>query len=342
MLPSERSMRILTAQLPIVLLCLGPALRGTVAADPAQSSAVEQPKAKIKITIGKETTYITEPLGPDGYPDYVEAINQIYSRGVTPENNAAVPLIQAFGPRALPEPTREQALQRLGMTPLELFGTGQYLVRPDDVIGRWRSEHPKEAVKLSDDDLWAQFDAAGERPWSENEFPLVAQWLTANEQPLETAIEGIYRAKCYYPYLSAQHDLPPLCGVNLRLANDSRELANMLVSRANLRVKRGETEAAWHDLVACHRLARHIGRGGLFVEGLIGCVIEKAAAPGDAALAHYGALSAHRAMQMHAELRALPALPDLIEKADTAERFAMLDALLYLAHVPDSGRLKKV
>ena len=42
------------------------------------------------VTISKETTYITEPLRADGYPDYVAALNQRFSQGVTPENNAAV------------------------------------------------------------------------------------------------------------------------------------------------------------------------------------------------------------------------------------------------------------
>src|SRR5437660_9603045 len=36
-----------------------------------------------KFTVSKETTYFVGPLDRDGYVDYVAAINQHYSRGVT-------------------------------------------------------------------------------------------------------------------------------------------------------------------------------------------------------------------------------------------------------------------
>src|SRR4029078_1861738 len=73
-------------------------------ASPPEEKAkpASEDKSKPKITISKETTYITEPLRPDGYPDYVAALNQRMSLGVTPENNAAVLLQKAFGPSEIP------------------------------------------------------------------------------------------------------------------------------------------------------------------------------------------------------------------------------------------------
>jgi hypothetical protein len=60
-----------------------------------------------KITISRETTYFTGPLRPDGYVDYLAATNEYCSKGVTPENNAAGPLIQAFGPGEIDKDLRE-------------------------------------------------------------------------------------------------------------------------------------------------------------------------------------------------------------------------------------------
>src|SRR3712207_869637 len=51
-----------------------------------------------KIIISKQTTYITSPLRPSGLPDYEEFLRQKLRDGVTPENNAAVLLIQAMWP----------------------------------------------------------------------------------------------------------------------------------------------------------------------------------------------------------------------------------------------------
>src|SRR5713101_3375645 len=49
-------------------------------------------------TISKETTYVTGPLDKDGYIDYAAALNERLGKGVTPENNANVPIWKALGP----------------------------------------------------------------------------------------------------------------------------------------------------------------------------------------------------------------------------------------------------
>lgn len=68
-------------------------------------------------TLGKETTRIVEPLLADGRPDYVGAVNEELSKGVTPENNALVGLLEVIGtgPEVIVPRVREEALRRLGM-----------------------------------------------------------------------------------------------------------------------------------------------------------------------------------------------------------------------------------
>lgn len=54
--------------------------------------------------VSVETTRLTEPLDKNGDVDYLKAINQQYSAGVTTENNAMVKFTQALGPlNDLPE-----------------------------------------------------------------------------------------------------------------------------------------------------------------------------------------------------------------------------------------------
>ena len=50
-------------------------------------------------TVSTETTYVTGPLDKYGYVDYVTALNERLSKGITPENNANVLIWQALGPR---------------------------------------------------------------------------------------------------------------------------------------------------------------------------------------------------------------------------------------------------
>ena len=74
-------------------------------------------RSGVLVTISKETTYITEPLRPDGYPDYVAALNRRQSDGVTPENNAVVPFFRAMGPGMVGQKYRDQYCRMLGIAP---------------------------------------------------------------------------------------------------------------------------------------------------------------------------------------------------------------------------------
>jgi len=82
------------------------------------SGGESAPRPSPRVTISKETTFLTEPLTKDGYVDYLAALNGINSKGVTPENNAAVLLYRAFGPKDIPRQRREHVAMLLGIKPL--------------------------------------------------------------------------------------------------------------------------------------------------------------------------------------------------------------------------------
>ena len=66
----------------------------TLAAAIAGAPALLHAHHPSKLIISRATTYITGPLGKDGLPDYKLALKQYLMKGVTPENNAAVPAIE--------------------------------------------------------------------------------------------------------------------------------------------------------------------------------------------------------------------------------------------------------
>jgi hypothetical protein len=51
-------------------------------------------------TVGPATTYVTGPLDPQGYPDYVTALNARLSRGIKPRDNANALIWQGSRPDA--------------------------------------------------------------------------------------------------------------------------------------------------------------------------------------------------------------------------------------------------
>ena len=80
------------------------------------------PSRRVMVTVSKETTYITGPLRKDGYPDYVAALNERLSKGVTPENNFAGPFWKAVGPSAIDKAKRDAYFKLLGISSLPTDG----------------------------------------------------------------------------------------------------------------------------------------------------------------------------------------------------------------------------
>ena len=286
---------------------------------------------KTKIPVSKETTFITEPIAEDGYPDYVAALNAIASRGVTPENNAAVPLYQAFGPQDIAKERREHVARLLGIHPPP--DEGGYFIDQSLFLQQNRKETPQPNADVDRDAAQAaadQFEQARRRPWSQDEFPLVAAWLQKNEPAVELIVAASRRERFYFP-LFGPGDRPMLIEVLLPLSQKARQAAHALIARAMLRVKAGKIDEAWQDALACHRLARLIAQGPTLIEGLVGIAIEGGAVQADAAIAHHGGLSAERATRFAEDLKHLPPMPKMVDKIRIGERFMFLDAVSMLA-----------
>ena len=116
------------------------------AGDPSPETKPSEKKAGPTFTISKETTYITAPLRKDGFPDYIAAINQLQSKGVTPENNVAVLLWKAAGPDKIDKRIREKFFLMLGISPLP--EKGDYFVASSDFIERQRADKKTHARRV--------------------------------------------------------------------------------------------------------------------------------------------------------------------------------------------------
>jgi hypothetical protein len=116
-----RGVRVRALQLSLFALSLVTVFTGnTAAADPprAQKQPEKPGELRPRITVSKKTAHILQPLDANGNVDYLAALNQMTSQGVTRENNAAVPLFRAFGPGDVNPTLRSQFFKRLKIEPL--------------------------------------------------------------------------------------------------------------------------------------------------------------------------------------------------------------------------------
>jgi hypothetical protein len=307
------------------------------AKQPAKPSQGSAGKPQLLVTISKATTYITEPLRADGYPDYVAALNQRASRGVTPENNAEVLLCKAIGPNGIDAKLPGGYCSLLNIPALP--EKGDYFIRSD----HWIAQLKTKANTPSDDAefenrLYEQQRQVMERPWSKEDFPAWAEWLVANEKPLALVVEASRRPKCFAPIVSDNKALweAPLPGVMAR-----RKLARALVARAMFRTKAGKVTEAWDDVLACYRLGHLTARGPTMVEMLVGSVIQGLAWNAGQLIGHQPQATAAQTAAMQADLERLSPSLDMADKLNSCERFMAIDEVINIAREGPT-RLQKI
>jgi hypothetical protein len=281
----------------------------------------EEP-VKPRFPLGKETTFVTGQLNKDGYVDYTAALNERLGKGVTPENNANVLIWKALGPR--PEGVR------LSLEYFKTLGINEPPERGDYFIGL--RQFVKDRLKQEPADweaVFAEQSRAAKRPWTAKEHPRIADWLAANENPLALIVEGTKRAAYFNPLIPNRTEKEPglLIGALLPAAQKCREVALALAVRSMLRTGEGQSDEAWQDLLACHRLAWHIGGGAMNIEALIGIALNATACSADLAYIDNARLTSAQIQDRLKDLERLPPMPAIADKMDVGERLICLDAL---------------
>ena len=315
---------LLTVGLVIASYAFGtpPGAKNAASAKPtAQKAATatkEQPKSQVRVKISKETTYITEPLRPDGYPDYVAALNQRFSAGVTPENNSAVLFWKALGPAEIPQQIRGRFFAELGMPqPSE---QGIYFACFSDYI---RTTKPQASYE-EQTRYREMLEASTMRPWKAGQFPVVAEWLKDSERPLALVIEATKRPRFSDPVIPWKGDRT--LHASLLGFEHKQHVAKALAARAMLKLDEGKIAEAWGDLIACHRWARLVAQGLLSSDIAIANRIEHCAIVAEQAVARSTSLSPKVLTAMADDLDALPPLRSAKNAVCAGERLILLDA----------------
>src|SRR6266852_4930537 len=152
-------------------------------------------KHRGRFTISKETTYVTGPLDKDGYIDYAAALNERLGKGVTAENNANVLLWKAIGPRPQRETMPSEFFQLMGIEAPP--AKGEYFIDLKLYLKeQFKIEPGEEAEEIGE-----QLIRCTQRAWKPEEYPKVASWLKANENPLAIVVQATKRTKYFSPYV---------------------------------------------------------------------------------------------------------------------------------------------
>ena len=283
------------------------------------------------IVVSRQTTYLTAPLAADGLPDYEAGLLAGYGPAPPPEENAAALLLETCWPLgdidAAHLPVICKALGIPNAPPAEPL-----------VLD------PKKDAAAGIDD--AMLDVAGEWPWTTEEMPAVAAWLTKHEALIDRLVAAADRPHYWLPsptLLDGKPDM--LVSVLVSDLQELRGVARVLGYRALWHMGENRPAAAWRDILAIRRLARLIappGRGPqLLVTHLIAVALDATA---DAATRRLLAMSELSAEMLATIRRDQERLGPIVAMADglAGERLFGVDSMVWMARRVPGGRRERM
>lgn len=309
-----------------VACCLFVLFQGVSLAHPDDAPQKNEKKNAVKpgFTISKETTYLLHPVGADGYIDYLQALNELCSKGVTSENNACIPLLRLLGSAQLNgSELPDDFYRRLGIASLP--AKGNYLIGWDQFF-----EQNNDAARMENESLEQRITS---RAWSAVEFPKAGAWIKANEKVAVEAIQASHCPRFYAPFVLPKNTKPEeRCLMNAVLPSMKRyrDLGTLLRARAMLHLHDNQFDTAIQELIACHRLARLIGQGGSLIGWLWAAPLDRYAANSDLALLADDRITSDTLARFEKEIHGLPAFPSYVELIDKFERLNYLDHLFFV------------
>ena len=308
------------------------------------------------IIVSRETTYITEPLRPDGLPDYERYVLDRYRKGVTPENNAAVPLLQVLFPGQVSPTDLRAIVDELGMEEAAPSRNAlEVVVGETNRAAPWRWLFPRwtSQKNLLDVDEWAErmTGQAVWRPWTSDQMPPLAKWLDSNKGSLDLILEASRRPRYFAPspiLLNDGQDLlvnmvfPQRNNMLIVLTQSIREACRVLLARAMWHLGEGRPMDALQDLQALHRLSRLLSQGLTFVERSCARDVSTMACYATETLLHHANLTVDEARQIHRNLIQLQPLSGEARSLEHHERFFALDVFVYVGSGGDPDQLNRL
>ena len=318
---------------------------------------------KSPLPIDYATTRLTGPLNKDGGVDYVAAFNQRFGKGVTPQNNAAVPLLILGRPQTFlgyhfsfkhlgsafvyPDKNWGRAYRRaLGISRSDLVGL--------KYVGFWIFCHKADKtaiphIRTPDGSLAKPPpmlpSVLGSAPWSARANPWVAAWLAVNGGVWDVAAATTRRPRLFIP-------LCPRPGANrsmlytesgtLTMSNSLGAPLRGLMLRAMLELHHGHIHRCESDLLAAHRIIALLPQEGMSRFSFFDGFSPKMLCGAELSLAKYGNLSASQLHSYFAKILRFHETHSLAVDWDTTNRWRILSMFQIAAETGGSARLARM
>ncbi|MDR3197655.1 MAG: hypothetical protein LBU34_07260 [Planctomycetaceae bacterium] len=221
------------------------------------------------LVVSEKTTRITKPLTEDGQVDFLRYLEEAYyPKELATDENGFRLFIQKFGYIFSEDNFHKQQMSsKLGLganikpaMTLPENPRKTYLDYQINVL------HDLKLSKLSIDDRLKIVPVFSCQPWTLEEFPMLTDWITKIDEPLDAIAEMIHKPVFFVPYIPNEHSYKtnqPQSAFDLLLLRYHAlfcGIADQYVVRTYYRIGKGDIDGAVDDIVTIYKLARHLRR----------------------------------------------------------------------------------
>jgi hypothetical protein len=297
----------------------------------------EPATARAEIPSAERATAEDLSLAEDGGIDHLAAYNAEFGKGVTPENNAAVLVLKAFGSELWSDEPEQEAEELMAQMRAALgLRAGTPLpdrwVSLEELIEARRAAQPADGPAMDVDALEALLVDCGTHPWRTEDCPVVAAWLAANAESLDLLAEASARERWFLPIVGERGPMG-LIAAYLPAYSPLRQAARAFAARATLSVAEERLAAARDDALAMRRLGRLLAsQEGDVIGRLVGTAIETLAGQVDMVVASDPRVPSRMKQDLAMAILALPEKTEDPRVWDKAERWMLHEALIGHLH----------
>jgi hypothetical protein len=281
-----------------------------------------------RVPVGPETTRVTVVNGK-GYPDYLGWINDKYGAGVTPENNAAVALMEVTG--YVGDPALLRAMGWEGAVPRGVMGPRYGSFALERIKGRASDEQVRG--------VYEEADAMVRAPWKAEAHPAWRQWVDGNEEALALLHQAVRRPRYFVPAMGPGGVLrgggpgafteAVWGGPRLESYGKWQGLVEAAMARAQARAGDGDWAGFRADVEDALMLAKRLGSGWHWLDMDGGWAVERRVYAG--VLAVVPTIPAGEAGPLLEVLERIGPAGDWARSLDDVYRFADLDLVQMIA-----------
>ncbi|MEM6256805.1 MAG: hypothetical protein AAGI37_00655 [Planctomycetota bacterium] len=248
--------QLLNRIIPVLLIvCCLPAI-----------AQAEEADVRIKLKIGKDTTFFTKPVTDDGIIDYVAALNQHYGEGVKSEDNAFA-LLALLHPEQTPETPEDQVIYRDRLFKALAIEPGKPM---PSLLTKWA--YAADAG-ISEQDFETMIDTALARPWRAEVLPHVDTWLKSNRAVLDQVGVALDRPHYFAPLIRTAED-ESLVGILLPQLGHLREASRLMVVRGMFGLSKNDVTVALEEATRLQKFGKLVSNEPTLIGVLVGISIQ--------------------------------------------------------------------